>query len=437
MKRSNRRIVLSSQDDILSRSESLFHEEQSADLGALIAQKLADVQKYDITNMNRVAAILPWGRSGSLLLASYFDGHEDVITIPELLGAGLHAFFERYEPLPLRAKLLGYPAFESYYRGFFDGSFFDGPFAISKTHYYAAVEAILEAHRRQPADFLESRRAFFLFVHVAYDLALGKPPRPHPMIVYALHERSDRRARYLSEDFPDTKFVHTVRDPISSYDAMFSHLFQKTLENFPRTYALAPYSALGMLARNDRPHSRKESQTRTVRFEDLHRDTGKVLRWLSDWLGLSYEPILLESTFNGLPYVVTRDGLSWSGRQMQQVQRRSRSLSAKDRALLFAVFYNNFVNWAYPFPWAFKYRIVRYVVFFALVLLPMRTEIIAAQAAFKHRILPAVRRGNLPAAARSLVGFGVCRLKIIRLLVSLFLQQKNGERLLRAHSFNL
>ena len=65
------------------------------------------------------SAILMWGRSGSLLLASYLDGHEDVIMLPELCGWRLYEFFERFQSLPLRDKLIAYPAFEPDYTSVF------------------------------------------------------------------------------------------------------------------------------------------------------------------------------------------------------------------------------------------------------------------------------------------------------------------------------
>ena len=47
-----------------------------------------------------------------------------------------------------------------------------------------------------PAEFLESRRAFFLFVHIAYELALGRrPASSHPLIVHAQHGMDDVRGQ--------------------------------------------------------------------------------------------------------------------------------------------------------------------------------------------------------------------------------------------------
>jgi len=406
-------------EEILLRTQALFRAEPSKDLRGIIAAKIQDLQYYDVPAMDRVAAILSWGRSGSLLLSSYLDGHDDVMMLPELCGERLYEFFERHRWLPWHDKLIAYAAFEPDYP-----QLFDGDFAISPTQYYASVQAILKFFGNWPAEFLESRRAFFLFVHIAYNLSLGRrPASSHPLIVYALHAVNDLVAKYVAEDFPQAKFVHTIRDPLSSCNGMFRFLFGALAQSFPRTYILAPYSSLCCLVDKDRAHFGMESRTRTIRLEDMHRDTADTIRDLSDWLGLAYQATLLDSTFNGIPYVVTRDGKAWSGRRLEQTQRNSWNLSRADRALLCALFYENFVDWDYPCPKIVGYPIVRCIVFISLFLLPMKMEIIAARAIFKRRILPSVRQGDISHAIRCLIGIGFCRLKIIWLLAPAFFRR--------------
>jgi hypothetical protein len=409
-------------EEIMLRANALFRAERSKNLRGVIAEKIEDLQHYDVLGMERVVAILMWGRSGSLLLSSYLDGHDDVMTLPESRGQRLYEFFERYESVSWRDRLIAYAALEPEYP-----QFFEGDFAISPDQYYAAVQAILEFHGRLPPEFVESRRAFFIFVHIAYNLALGRrPASSRPLIVYAQHALDDVAARHLVEDFPEAKFVHTIRDPISSCDGVF-HYHLKYIEN----HIVLPYSALYLLINKDRPHLGMEARTRTIRFEDLHSDTADTMRDLSDWLGLTYQAILLDSTFNGIPWVVTRDGKAWSGQRLEQVQRHSWHLSRKDRALLFAVLYENFADWNYPCPTIFGNPIIRSIVFLSLFLFPMKTEIIAARALFKRRILPAALHGNILPVIKTLLGIGFCRLKIICLLVPAFFRRcAYGTRLL-------
>jgi hypothetical protein len=419
-------------EEILLCAEAMFRAEPSKDLRGVIAEKIEHLRDYDVLGMERVVAILSWGRSGSLLLSSYLDGHDDVMKLPDTYSQGLYHFFELYQPLSWRDKLIAYPAFEFESVG---PRFFDGDFAISPAQYYAAVQAILEFYCEWPLEFLESRRAFFLFVHIAYNLALGRrPASSRPLIVHAQHEWDDAAASHLVEDFPRAKFVHTIRDPLSSCNGMFHFFIARLSRQFPRTYILAPYSALCCLANKDQPHSGMKSRTRTIRFEDLHSDLAETMLDLSDWLGLPDQSTLLNSTFNGIPWVVKRDGKTWSGRCLDQIQRHTEHLSRKDRALMFAVFYENFVDWNYPCPKIFGHPIVRCIVFVSLFLVPMRTEIIAARAVLKQRILPALRHGDFWRAVKSFLGIGLCRLRIIRLLAPVvFRRCAHGATLLQVN----
>jgi hypothetical protein len=439
-------------EEIMLRANALFRAEQSTDLESVIAEKIEGLRQYDVLTMDRIVAVLPWGRSGSLLLSSYLDGHEDVIMLPELCGWNLHHFFELYQSLPLRDKLLAYTVFEPGYTRFFDGDF-----AISPTQYYAAVQAILEVYRKWPPEFLESRRAFFLFVHIAYNLALGRrSASSHPLIVFAQHSWDNVLAQYLVEDFPQAKFVHTIRDPITLSGQILadrllpserlwdSKEIRPVAKNpfltvatwcvaaFPKLVDLLHRRRFQVLSpiNGDRPQFGMESRTLAIRFEDLHCNTAETMRDLSDWLGLSYQATLTESTFNGIPYVVTRDGVAWSGRRPEKAHRNLRYISLKDRALLFALFYKNFVAWNYPYPKIFGNPIVRCLVFATLVLLPMKIEIMAAQTLFQSVILPSLRPGRVLIVIKSLIRIAFYRLALIVLFVLEFVGRCAGRKTL-------
>lgn len=407
-------MLASDWEEIVGKANALFQAEESKDLSSFISNNIEKLRHYDVPRMERAVAIVMWGRSGSLLLASYFDGHEDVIALPETSGYNVYRFFDRYKSLPLRYKLLGYPVFEPNYTRFFEGDY-----AISRTRYYAAVEAILKFCQAWPCEFLQSRRAFFLLVHIAYHLALGRRPvSSRPLIAYAQHFWNSTEAKRLRQDFPQAKFIHTIRDPISACDSFF-HFHANAVERF----ILLPYSALNSLVGKDRPQPGMESRTRAVRFEDLHSHTHEVMRSLADWLDLDHQPTLFESTFNGIPYVVRRDGTAWSGPRPQQLQRCSRHLSWKDRAVLYSVLYENFVSWNYPCPSILRYRTVSYVVFFSLFLFPTKMEITGAKAVFKRNIIPALREGKFGAIVTSLVLIVRCRLQTVSLLALAFVRR--------------
>ena len=440
-------------EEIRRQADALFCAVKSQDLRDVVTQKIQELEYYDVQAMERVAAICFFAKSGSILLASYLDGHDDVLGLPALSGTDIYKFFERFPSLSLREKLICYAAHVEHF-----APLFEGDFAISPAQYYAAVEAIVEFYAKWPAEFLESRRTFFLLVHIAYNMAVGRrPANSRPLIVYQQHFWDPAMAGRLVDDFPQAKFIHTVRDPITSCGQMLAERLLPTeplpdesnsvepgvdmrgkspvakglLMRAARRVA-SPFEKLaGLLRRRhfhllspingDRAHFGMEARTRGIRFEDLHCDTAETMRDLSDWLGLSYQASLLESTFNGIPWVVTRGGKTWSGRRPEQAQRNPRYISPKDQALLFALFHENFVDWNYPYPKIFRHAIVRCVVFCALFAFPMKIEFTAARARWKTTILPALGRGNISIAISSLLRIVFCRLTILTLFALEFI----------------
>jgi Sulfotransferase family len=366
--------------EALQRARALSSAKHAKDLRALISRKTEGLRCYDVLNMERLVAISHWGRSGSFLVASYLDGHENVVLLPPTGTERIYEFFERYPSLSLHDKLAVYPILST--------DFFKGEFPIVAADYYAAVAAIAEVYGGC-SQLLETRRAFLQFLHVAYSLALGRRPvSPQPLMVYSLHWWDDALARRLLQDFPQAQFLHTVRDPITTYDRSFEH-FLKCNEDEETSWWMIRY-----LNKADHPYAGMESRTWTIRFEDLHNKTEEITSRLADWLGLPYQVSLSKSTFNGAPYVVERGGITWSGARPEQAQRFLRNVSVTDQAILFALFYENFVAWDYYCPKIFRHALVRGLTCMLLLPVPWKAEIISARATITLRVLPSLRRGD-------------------------------------------
>jgi hypothetical protein len=246
---------------------------------------------------------------------------------------------------------------------------------------------------------------------VTFDRVLGRRLRTRtPAIVCALHEWDNPTATHLIVEFQNARFIHMVRDPICSVDRLFDWFFDPNLltdrqptaaeraESAGRSarYAsvLAAWMALHHIIDADRLHRVAQGRTRVVRFEDLHHRTADVMRDLAGWLGIEFAPSLTESTFAGRPYVVDRGGKSWSGPRRERLKRDSRNLSRMDRALIYALFYENCLAWGYPCPRAFDYRLLRLAVMLLTVLRPTRMEVIVAKVAWRRRVWPWLKRGH-------------------------------------------
>jgi hypothetical protein len=319
-------------------------------------------------------------------------------------GEAIYDFFERFQSWSLRDKLFAYPLFTARFGApvHFTG-FFQGDFKISAANYYAAVAALFKVYGDHPSLPLETSRTFFQFLHTAYSLALGRRPASrHPLMVYAQHWWNDVLARRFVEDFPQARFLHTVRDPISNFDRTFD--------------AWGSVGTLYHLIRSDQPHPGTASRTRAVRFEDLHTNLQPTISRLLDWLGLPYHIDVSKSTFNGMPYVVERAGTSWSGSRPEQAQRSSQSIRLTDKAILFALFYENFLAWHYYCPRLFEHALFRGLAFMLALPLPMKSELIHARAAVQAELLPSIRLGNFGAAFGCLLRICKSRFIIIKLV---------------------
>jgi hypothetical protein len=404
-----------SEDEALQRIYASRYNEKTNGLESLIAKKVDDLRHYDVPGMQKAVGICTWGRSGSLLLASYLDGHDHVVMLPQLWSMQVYVFFEQYAFLSLREKLVAYPDFVAEKR---NGEFFSGQFPIAEPEYYAAIGALLEVYGDQPPQFLTSRRTFFQFMHVAYSLALGRHPAiPRPVMVYASHSVDDAAARRLMEDFPEVWFLHAIRDPITCVDSGFDWRLRSDVGDSTAPllgYIHCALSNVSGLIQSDQPHQGMEARTRAIRFEDMHLKTAETMRCVADWLGLPFQPSMLESTFNGLPYVVASGGKTWSGSRPEQAQRHWRNMFFTDRALLFALLHENFSAWNYPSPRAFAHVPLRILAWAAVALIPMKMEIITARVVLQRQVFPAVRCGKLGFAIRALLRLVACRWFMMR-----------------------
>lgn len=377
-----------SPDEILQLAARTYRECREK-ASVLVPAKKALLKAYDAPGMERAATICHWGRSGSVLLASYFDAHEDIITLPNQTSEYAYPFFKEYRSLSVWEKLIAYPAYSAVRKGN-AGDFFlknnpDGDFAIETADYFASVEALFEIYgdRPLPGHDLETRRSFFQLLHVAYAGALGKPAvSPRPLMISAQHWINSELAQAFVEDFPDARFLHTIRDPISACDSWLErHFLWQFKENTDLSsgYRYPAFDALRDLLSWDCGHRGMQARTRAVRFEDLHLAPEATMRRLAEWLQIPYRASMLESTLNGNPYLVQAGGRSWVGPNPDNARRRSKNLNALDRLMVFAVLQPNFAKWKYPHPRSVNWLGTRLLILAVCLLIPTRMEMVNAR----------------------------------------------------------
>jgi hypothetical protein len=231
----------------------------------------------DPSKLNRIATICHWGRSGSTLLASLLDDHPQVLALPHSTSNFLFAFFEDYAHLNLWQQMLVYPFYSALKAGD-EGDFFladnsSGDFSIDRREYVAAVKALAEIYASTLETRPQCRKTFIQFIHAAYSIALGKAPdASRAIIVTAQHYVNDDLASRLASDFPGAKFIHTVRDPISTVDSWFDRRIDMAMYAWSRDHAVdltrfdcAVATMMDLISWECGHHGQK-TNTRAVRF---------------------------------------------------------------------------------------------------------------------------------------------------------------------------
>jgi hypothetical protein len=412
------------EDALLNDAHAMFAGTSGA-APSLVEGKRRLLRAYDPGNMQRIATICHWGRSGSVLFASFLDDHDDVLILPNLLSESIYSFLERYASLSSWQKLLAYPAFSRLQKGT-SGDFFltnnpDGDYGIPPEDYFAAVVALQREHRGEPCDGRESRAWFIRYLHVAYALALGRQAEnPRPMIVVTQHWWNERMAAKLREDFPAALFLHTIRDPISAFDAWLEIRFKWQFDEKefrPGVYPFPVFDAFKDLLTWDRAHKDTADRSCAVRFEDMHNEPHALMRRVANWLGIRIQPSLIESTVNGKPHVIVIKGQATVGSNPERAARRVGNLNALDRLLIFALLHPNFVIWRYPAPRVMGSIVLRGLIVLVGALIPSRMEILNIRRLLERQFLPAVASGRIRQASWMLIVILMRRARLMVLIL--------------------
>jgi hypothetical protein len=430
-----------SNDELLQRAYTSYAGEQGL-TSELIATMSRMLRRYEVEGIVNAVSICFWGRSGSWLLQSYLDSHDDVVILPKNGTHMVYPFLTDYDSLSIWEKLIAYPFYSELNEGP-DGAFLKGEFSVSAADYYAGVCALFAIYGDRPALWLNSRARFLQFLHIAYAVATGRcAGSPCPTIVLAQHWANDEVARRFIEDFPNGRFIHTIRDPISALDswydwqvklqAIFMELSPDSQRRF-LGYVSAHYfdpagQAVRSLLRTDQAHTGMQARTRAVRFEDLHRVPEATMRRVADWLDIPFQPLLLESTFNGVPYVNESGGNSWVGANPANAGRRSRRLNSVDRLMIFTLLQENFHEWNYDCPMGSRPRWLRLIVILLLLLLPMKMELLNAQLVMNKQVLPALKESRIGYASGAPFYLIMRRFVMIVFIISQTRQRLTGRR---------
>jgi hypothetical protein len=137
---------------------------------------------------------------------------------------------------------------------------------------------------------------------------------------------------------------------------------------------------------------------------------------------------LLESTWNGTPYVVQIRGVPWCGPNPANATRRWKNLNLADRLMMFALMHDNFSAWNYPSPRPMHRRWMRLCVIALFWFVPMRMELTTARLVLRRQAVPALRRGRVGFAFGAPLCLLKRRIRMMRLIAAEALARQSGRR---------
>jgi len=340
--------------------------------------------------INKVIAINNYLRSGSLMVQSLFDWHPNTIATPGIYLSRFYPFFERNSSLPT-AKLIDRfiedftvlfdafgtctadPNFVNPETGALLGLRTLGPnrdqcLTVSKEKFRAYLTAILIEHKESVP-----RKLFFQAVHVAYRCASNQPGEidSDTHIVYPIHTPiPSKYTAQFAEDFPQAKYILTVRKPIDTTASMIRHL--KRTGRIVENYLVAVlYQMLfaGVPTTNGVADS-----SRALRLEDLHRAPRETMQQLCRWLDLRWDETLMKSTVNGLEWWGDTSSLQVQGFSQAVVARRhDDELPAIDHLRLNVLFAPKNMTWGYQCADADR-SVLRKLLILPLLVVPLVME---------------------------------------------------------------
>lgn len=262
--------------------------------------------------VNRIVAVGLWGRSGSYLLSNLLDGHPQTLALPphssHWMAHFIALFLVRVEEGEFAEGSLLDP-FVTEFCDWFPNLFSDTQEARAADYirlgpsgeWLAGVPRakFQERFRHALAGLAErgtlTPRTLFAAIHTAYAAACRMVIEPDPVIVWQAHNVQNYHREFHERLLGPMQVLLTVRDPIRTYDSWLS----ATLDNqpCPPTTIIAPRLFLEYLRLTGHVSPViAEGNLCAIRFEDMHNRTEPVMRAVAEWIGIRWDPVLLETT---------------------------------------------------------------------------------------------------------------------------------------------
>lgn len=354
---------------------------------------------------SRIVAVGLWGRSGSYLLSNLLDGHPQTLALPphssHWMAHFIALFLVRVEEGEFAEGSLLDP-FVTEFCDWFPNLFSDTQEARAVDYirlgpsgeWPAGVpRAEFQVQFRYALTGLAERRTLtsrtlFAAIHTAYAAACRMTVEPDPVIVWQAHNVQNYQWQFYERLLGPMQLLLTVRDPVRTYDSWLS----ATLDHLPcpPTTITAPRLFLDYLRLTGHgcPVT-AEKNIRAVRFEDMHNQTEPVLRAVAEWIGIRWDPVLLETTCDGKTVWFRTGARQVTGtQQIPRVQAAPKFCRWIDRLALRILFADAYAVWygrKSTLPQQIRYRLI------GLLALLTRAGLCLSDGRFQAEVVKAAR----------------------------------------------
>jgi len=190
-----------------------------------------------------------------------------------------------------------------------------------------------------------SKRNVLLAIYGAYNLCLSHDLLATRILFHHAHQ-FDELDLFL-QDFPDTSVLVTTRDPRATFVSGIEN-WRKFSQDHDNERHLYVY--IKRILEDSEPCALRSVRYAAVRLEDLLRED--TMRAIADWLGVSFRPSMLESTWGGLHWYGDRlsdDSLKPVGWTPDRTNNNWRErLGPMDRYVLNYLMYHRLNRYQYP-----------------------------------------------------------------------------------------
>lgn len=246
-------------------------------------------------------------RSGGSFLSQLFDGHPQLYAHPHELKIGYpfkwywphidladrpeHWFFLLFEDIVLEHMKSGYRKDKKERHDEQTHAFAFSP-ALQKEIFLSYVQAAQPLRLRDVFDGYMTSYFNAWLDNRALEGDTKKYVTAFTPRMAMWQENMDQ----FAEIYPDGKLISIVRDPKNWFPSALRHK-PKTYEDVETAMQLWKKSVEATIANKER----FGEQICIIKFEDLVAKPEPVMRYLSQFLDISFDPILLTPTFNGSP----------------------------------------------------------------------------------------------------------------------------------------